>query len=179
MKQVYLLTGKPGTGKTSLIKQAIAGIEGKAGGFYTEEIRSQGVRQGFRPVTLDGDTAILAHISIHSPYRVSRYGVDIDSLDQVGVSALRRAALQCDLVVVDEIGKMELFSTSFREAVSQIIDSGKRLLGTIMLVPNPWADALKAKTQVNLVEVTRANHPKILEELQQWLEATSKDKDWD
>ncbi len=173
MKQVYLLTGKPGTGKTSLIKQAITGMKGKAGGFYTEEIRSQGVRQGFRLVTLDGDTAILAHIGIHSPYRVSRYGVDIDSLDQVGVSALRRAAQHCDLVVVDEIGKMELFSTSFREAVSQIIDSGKRLLGTIMLVPNPWADAIKLKPQVNLVEVTRANHPKILEELHQWLEATN------
>jgi len=51
MKQVYLLTGKPGTGKTSLIKQAVAGMRGKAGGFYTEEIRSEGVRQGFRLVT--------------------------------------------------------------------------------------------------------------------------------
>jgi nucleoside-triphosphatase len=51
MKQVYLLTGKPGTGKTSLIKQAVAGMGSKAGGFYTEEIRSEGVRLGFRLVT--------------------------------------------------------------------------------------------------------------------------------
>ncbi|GAH03288.1 unnamed protein product [marine sediment metagenome] len=107
MKQVYLLTGKPGTGKTSLIKQAIAGMRGKAGGFYTEEIRSGGVREGFRLVTLDGQDAILAHIDIHSPYRVSKYGVDIDSLDRVGVSALNQAAKECDLIVVDEIGKME------------------------------------------------------------------------
>ena len=48
MQRVYLLTGRPGTGKTSIIKQAVAGMKGKAGGFYTEEIRSQGVRQGFR-----------------------------------------------------------------------------------------------------------------------------------
>jgi nucleoside-triphosphatase len=178
MKQVYLLTGRPGSGKTSLIKQAIAGMKGKAGGSYTEEIRSQGVRQGFRLVTLDGDTAILAHISVHSPYRVSKYGVDIDTLDNVGVSALYKAARERDLVVVDEIGKMELFSVSFREAVSQIIDSGKKVLGTIMLVPNPWADAIKLKPQVNLVEVTRANHPKILEELRRWLEATGEDEEW-
>ncbi|GAI33057.1 unnamed protein product, partial [marine sediment metagenome] len=157
MKQVYLLTGRPGTGKTSLIKQAVAEMRGRAGGFYTEEIRSGGVRQGFRLVTLDGRSAILAHIDIHSPYRVSKYGVDIDSLDRVGVSALREATEQCDLVVIDEIGKMELFSVSFREAVLRIIDSGKRVLGTIMLNSNPWADAIKRQPQVNLVAVTRAN----------------------
>ena len=173
MKQVCLLTGRPGTGKTSLIKQAVAGMKGIAGGFYTEEIRTQGVRQGFRLVTLDGQDAILAHINIHSPYRVSKYGVDIDSLDKVGVSALHRAVRECDLVVVDEIGKMELFSASFREAVLHLIDSGKRVLGTIMLTPNPWADTIKRKPQVNLVEVTRANYHQVLEELREWLKATN------
>jgi len=172
MKQVYLLTGRPGTGKTSLIRQVVTGIKSKAGGFYTEEIRSQGVRQGFRLVTLDGQSAILAHVGIHSPYRVSKYGVDIDSLDRVGVSALRRAVKECDLVVIDEIGKMELFSDNFKEIVLQIIDSGKRVLGTIMLSPNPWADRIKCQPQVNLIEVTRDNHPQILEELRRWLDIT-------
>ncbi len=172
MKQVYLLTGRPGTGKTSLIKQAIAGIESRAGGFYTEEIRSQGVRQGFKLVTLDGRSATLAHIDIHSQYKVSKYGVDIDSLDRVGVSALDKAVQQCDLVVIDEIGKMELFSANFREAVLRVINSGKRLLGTIMLNPHPWADTIKLKPQVNLITVTRANHHQVLEELLRWLKAT-------
>ena len=171
MKQVYLLTGRPGTGKTSIIKQAVAGMKGKAGGFYTEEIRSQGVRHGFRLVTLDGQSATLAHVNIHSPYLVSKYGVDIDGLDRVGVSALRRAAQQCDLVVIDEIGKMELFSANFREVVLQIISSGKRVLGTIMLTPHPWADAIKQKPQVNLVTVTRDNHQQVLKELLHWLKA--------
>jgi len=140
MKRVYLLTGRPGSGKTSLVKQAVAGMEDEAGGFYTEEIR--------------------------------RYGVDIDSLDRVGVSALHKAAQQCDLVVIDEIGKMELFSANFRRAVSQMIDSGKRILGTIMLSPNPWANAIKRQPQVNLVTVTRTNHQDVLEELRHWLKAT-------
>jgi len=178
MKQVYLLTGRPGTGKTSIIKQVVAGMKGKAGGFYTEEIRGQGVRQGFRLVTLDGHSAILAHIDIHSPYRVSKYGVDIDSLDRAGVSALNKAAEECDLVVVDEVGKMELFSDNFRQAILYIIDSGKKVLGTIMLSPNPWADAIKLKPQVNLVEVTRYNHRQVLEELMQWLKAADEDKGW-
>ncbi len=170
MKQVYLLTGKPGTGKTSLIKQAIAGLGGKAGGFYTEEIRRGGVREGFRLVTLDGQEAILAHINIHSPHRVGKYGVDIDSLDRAGVSALNRAAEEGSLVIVDEIGRMELFSANFREAVWQIITSGKKVLGTIMFKANPWADRIKRQPQVNVVEVTRANRHQVLEELLVWLE---------
>ena len=170
MKQVCLLTGQPGTGKTSLIKQSVAGMGGKVGGFYTEEIRSRGVRQGFRLVTLDGKSTILAHIDIKSPYRVSKYGVDPDNLDQVGVSALQDAAQRCDLVVIDEIGKMELFSANFREAVCQIIDRGLRILGTIMIKPNPWADALKRRPEVHLVTVTRDNHGKVLAELRQWLD---------
>ncbi len=172
MKQVYLLTGKPGAGKTSLIKQAVAGMGGKAGGFYTEEIRSGGVRLGFRLITLGGESAILSHVNIHSPYRVSKYGVDVDNLDRVGVSALHKAAEECDLVVIDEIGKMELFSANFREAVLQIIDSGKRVLGTIMLNANPWADAIKRRPQVNLITVTRVNYHQVLEELLCWLKAT-------
>ena len=170
MKQVYLLTGKPGIGKTSLIKQAIAGLGGKAGGFYTEEIRRGGVREGFRLVTLDGQEAILAHINIHSPHRVGKYGVDIDSLDRAGVSALNQAAEEGSLVIVDEIGRMELFSANFREAVWQIITSGTKVLGTIMFKANPWADRIKRQPQVNVVEVTRANRHQVLEELLVWLE---------
>lgn len=171
MKRVYLLTGRPGTGKTSLIKQAVTEFQGKSGGFYTEEIREHGTRLGFRLVTLDGQEAILAHIDSHSRYRVSKYGVDVDSLERVGVSALRQAAERCDLVIVDEIGKMELFSASFRETVRQIIAGGKRALGTIILNPNPWADTIKRQPQVNLVEVTRANYNQVLEELRDWLKS--------
>ena len=161
MKQVYLLTGKPGTGKTSLIKQAIAGMKGRAGGFYTEEIRTQGARKGFRLVTLDGRSATLAHTDIDSRYRVSKYGVDVDSLERVGVSALRQAAQECDLVIIDEIGKMELYSDGFRETVLQIMGSGKRVLGTIMLNPHPWADIIKRHSRVNLITVTRAGRSQL------------------
>ena len=169
MQSVYLLTGRPGTGKTSLIKQAAAGLQGKAGGFYTEEIRNQGIRLGFRLVTLDGQEAVLAHTDFDKRFRVSKYGVDIDSLDRVGVSALHRAARDSDLAVIDEIGKMELFSADFREAVWQLIGSGKLVLGTIMLDSNPWADAIKRQPQVKLVEVTRDNRHQILPDLRHWL----------
>ena len=143
MKQVYLLTGKPGTGKTSLIKRLVADMRADAGGFYTEEIRDGGLRQGFKLVTLDGEEALLAHTSIRCQNRVSKYGVDTDALDRVGVAALSRALSERRMVVIDEIGKMELLSAAFRDIVSDIIGSGLKVVGTIMSNPNPWADDIK------------------------------------
>ena len=169
MKQAYLLTGPPGVGKTTLIKEAITAIEQRAGGFYTREMRSQGVRQGFEIVTLDGASAILASVDFHGPCRVSKYGVMADNLDNVGVAALRRATKECAIVVVDEIGKMELFSPAFREAVLESLDSGKKLLGTIMLAPHPWADRIKQDPRVEVVMVSRANHQRVAQELLAWL----------
>ena len=167
MKQVYLLTGAPGVGKTTIIKEAIAGAG--AGGFYTREIRSHGMRHGFELVTMNGGTAVLAHVDIHSPSRVSKYGVDITNLDKIGVSAIRQAVEEYEIVVVDEMGKMELFSDAFREAVLEALDSRKKLLGTIMLPPHPWADHIKQRPEVNVLPVTRANHQQVLQEVLGWL----------
>jgi nucleoside-triphosphatase len=181
MKSAYLLTGMPGTGKTTLIKEAISGLGDKAGGFFTEEIRVgsicsggisvSGIRRGFRLVTLDGRISPLAGIDIRSPYRVSKYGVDIRGLEEVGVTALQKASQECEIIVIDEIGKMELFSAKFKSTVLEIIESGRKVLGTIMLKPDPWADNLKQKPQVQLITVTRHNHQEVLDSLRKWLQS--------
>ena len=170
MASVYLLTGKPGTGKTTVIRQALAGAAVKAGGFYTHEIRSGGNRLGFRIVTLDGKEAVLSHVDNRSRYRVGKYGVDISNLDGIAVAAIERALEESDLIVIDEIGKMELLSTRFREAVLKAMDSGRKVLGTIMLAPHPFADEIKRRPEVRVLEVTRSNQQQVLKEITDWLE---------
>lgn len=169
MKSACLLTGRPGTGKTTLIKQLIAEARVSAGGFYTEEIRQNDVRQGFRLVTLTGESVTLAHISIKSLYRVGKYGVDVAALERVGVPALYQASQQCGLVVIDEIGRMELFSGQFRQAVLEIITGGKHVLGTIMFNSDTYASEIKHLAQVDLITLTRNNHDEVRGMLQQWL----------
>jgi nucleoside-triphosphatase len=171
MKQAFLLTGAPGTGKTSLLKEILTQAKASAGGFYTEEIRTGSVRQGFEIITLDGKSATLAHTNIQSPYRVSKYGVDISALEEVAVPAIRKATRDSDIVVIDEIGKMELFSTSFQEAVIEAIESEKRVLGTIMLKAHPWADNIKHHSKVKVTIVTKTNRNQIAQQILQWLKS--------
>lgn len=169
MKHILLLTGNPGSGKTTIIRDVLSRIGLKAGGFYTEELRREGARQGFKISSLDGNSATLAHVNIKSPYKVGKYGVDLNSLEQVAVSAIRNAAENCDVVVIDEIGKMELFSDPFRQAVMEAIDSEKPILGTIMLKSHPWADRLKQHPNVELTLVDRANRQRVLDRVATWL----------
>jgi energy-coupling factor transporter ATP-binding protein EcfA2 len=97
MGRTLLLTGRPGVGKTTLIKTIAKALEARAGGFYTEEIRGPGGRKGFRLVTLDGQEAIMAHKDLREVGRprVGRYGVDVQVIERVGVAALLRAIQGC------------------------------------------------------------------------------------
>jgi len=169
MGQAFLLTGMPGTGKTSIIRQVITQTNCKAGGFYTQEIRSVGIREGFKIVTLDGKEAMLAHIAIESPFRVGKYGVDVSVLDTTGVEAVYNAIAGSDLIVIDEIGKMELFSSKFIQAVADALASPKKVLGTITLKPHPLADSIRQNRSIQVTELTRNNQKQVLANILAWL----------
>jgi nucleoside-triphosphatase len=169
MKSVCLISGPPGSGKTSIIKQMISTPGIKASGFFTEEIRTGVIREGFRLVTIDGDEALLAHMGIRSPNRIGKYGVDLSVMDNLAVNTLIKAAATNDIIVIDEIGKMELLSRVFKSTVLAIIESGKRVLGTIMLKSDPWADMIKQKAQVKLFMLSRYNRTEVSKHVEEWL----------
>ncbi len=103
----------------------------KMAGFYTEEIREAGRRQGFRWHRLDGRTGVLAHVDIKGPHRVGKYGVDLAGFEREVVSVLDPQAAGVDLFVVDEIGKMECFSDAFVKAIRRLLHAEKSILATV------------------------------------------------
>ena len=157
MGRTVLLTGRPGVGKTTIIRDIVEQLGDAAGGFYTAEIRERGCRRGFRIVTLDGKQGILSHVDIEGPPRVGKYGVNLKDLEEIGVAALLRAENEGAWIVVDEIGKMELHSQSFRNAVMTAVEGDSMVVGTVLKSRNRWADNLKGLPQVTVLEVTEAN----------------------
>jgi len=170
MGRTLLLTGRPGIGKTTVIKKVAEALGDRAGGFYTEEIRgSTGHRQGFRLVTINGDEAVMAHTDLRGEGRprVSRYGVDVEAIEDVGVAAIEKAVASNKVVIVDEIGKMELFCEAFKEAVNDAVESENPVLATVMRGSRPWVDELKAKERVEVWDVTFENRDALPEQVRQ------------
>ena len=166
MGKTLLLTGRPGVGKTTVIKKVIAVLGDQAGGFYTEEIRGpDGHRAGFRLVALGGGEAVMAHVDLRGEGRprVGRYGVDTTAIKRVGVEALRRAMEADRVVIVDEIGKMELLCESFKEAINAAIDGQTTVLATAMIASHPWVDELKSRQHVETWQVTVGNRDRMAE----------------
>ena len=166
-----LLTGRPGCGKTTLIKRVVNKLRQRAGGFYTEEIRDGRARTGFKIVTLDGDEVVFAHVDFQSAERVGKYRLDLSALEAVGVKAIREAVQAQRLVVVDEIGPMEIRSVFFREAVSDALDSELPVLATIFAGSLPFTDAVKSRPDVRLIEVRLNNRERLVSELTDRIQA--------
>jgi len=165
MKQKILLTGRPGCGKTTLIKRVVNDLALPAGGFYTEEIRAHGERLGFKIITLDGQEALLAHVDFKTPERVGKYGLDLRVLESIGTEAICTAVRARRLVVIDEIGPMEIRSPVFCDVVNDALDSGEPILGTITARSFPFTNAIKKRHDVTLIEVRPNNREQLALEL--------------
>ncbi len=160
-----LLTGQPGSGKTTLIKKVLQKAEFTAGGFLSNEMRRGNQRVGFTIDTLEGRRGILAHIDLDTEHRIGKYYVDIDSLNAVGVTALRTAREESEVVVIDEIGKMELLSEEFRQVLKELLSSTKPVLGTIMKGKNEITNEIKEREDVAVFQVTEETRSYLVNEI--------------
>jgi nucleoside-triphosphatase len=120
----------PGCGKSTLIEKIVTHIDKPMTGFFTRELRDQGRCVGFSITTLSGKQSLLAHETSKSRVRVGRYGVDIDAIDRIAVPSLSPSD-PAEIIVIDEIGKMECASSRFRQAVLRVLDSEHPVVGSI------------------------------------------------
>jgi nucleoside-triphosphatase len=114
------------------------------GGFYTVEVHdasaAQDTRMGFRLVTLDGQSGMLAHVMLVSPLHMGRYGINLDCLQTIGLAAIDRALAVGKLIIVDELGPMQACSEPFKMKLMDILQHDHLLVGTIASAAHPWLD---------------------------------------
>jgi nucleoside-triphosphatase len=160
-----LLEGRPGAGKSTVARRLADRLrdEGiRVSGFITEEIREGGRRQGFSVEQLGGELGVLAHIEIPGPPRVGRYGVDLAALERIAMPALQRPD-EHDVTIIDELGKMELASEAFRDALSALFERPVAVVATVQTASHPLTDALKRRRDIETLRVTKANRDELPE----------------
>jgi len=162
MPNNFLITGRPGSGKTSVIEQAVELLKRqglKPGGLYCPEIQEGGQRFGFKMIDLiTGEERILAHVDQPAGPQVSKYRVNVENVDAMSELAIGRALREADFVVIDEIAPMEMHSEGFRRAVQAALDSSKPLLAVIhQRTTTGFIGAVKTRPDVEIFEVTPSN----------------------
>lgn len=166
-----IITGKVGCGKTTLIKEATLPWRNQVAGFYTEEIREGSERSGFRLKTFSGSEGILAAKGLKSPAKLNKYGVDLGVLEKLGVAALEKGLSEGGkLIVIDEIGAMEILSPAFREVLVKCLQSARPVLATVRFNSQPFTDEIKKMAETRLALLTRENYPQIKEDVRRWTE---------
>jgi len=182
LKRLVFVTGRPGVGKTSVLLRAVDVLKAegyKVGGMISREIRERGVRVGFEIADFHtGQRGWLAHITQRTGPQISKYRVNLSDLNVIGASSIVNATRDADIIVVDEIGPMELFSLEFKKAVDQAIKGGKPVVGTIHFrARDPLINTIKAREDTEILEVTYENrenlHNAIISKVVQSLEKPS------
>ncbi len=152
-----LLAGSPGSGKTTVVRSVVELLVGvRAAGFYTEEVRGRSGRTGFRVVGLDGSAGRLASVGGPGRPRVGRYVVHVSEFEAVALPQLEiRPGLE--LLVIDEIGKMECLSPAFVAAARRALVAPVPLLATVALTGGGLIAEAKRAQGVDVVSVSPEN----------------------
>jgi nucleoside-triphosphatase len=170
-----LIEARPGAGKTTALQRLATLLRERhmtLAGFVTEEIREAGRRVGFAIETFGGERGTLAHRNISGPPRVGRYGVRIGEFERLALPALRGRA---DAILIDELGKMELASLAFRNAVAGLVERDTPIVATVHAFRHSFTDALKRRPDAEIVRLTRENRDELPRRLAEKLAPVSRD----
>jgi nucleoside-triphosphatase len=166
MKTKIFLTGPPRIGKTTILLRSAEKLKAqgcKLGGVVSQELREKNVRVGFEICDYRlGIKGWLAHIRQPTGSRIGKYRVNLNDLNSIGATSILNALKDSDVVLIDEVGPMELLSEDFKEAVRKAIKSPQLLLGTIHYrTRHPFIKGIKANKEVDILTVTRKNRTRL------------------
>ncbi|MEM3406818.1 MAG: NTPase [Nitrososphaerota archaeon] len=166
MKKVIFITGIPRIGKSTVLMRIIELLkrEGiKIGGIITPEKREGNKRIGFLVKDIiSGEEGTLAKIctSISNKPKFGKYIIDIEDFERIALKALDFSLKNCDIIAMDEIGRMEFFSLKFKEKIYEILNSNRII---IAVLHRDFINQFKKYGEI--IEVTLENRNKLPEEI--------------
>lgn len=178
-KRLLFVTGDPGVGKSSVLLKIIQSLKAdgySVGGMLSREVRSGGKRVGFEVLDVSGcRKGWLARVDQNFGPRLGRYHVNLEDLDNVGVKAIINAVKELDIILVDEVGPMELYSEHFRKSVEMALRSRKLVIGSIhMKMKNNLLKEIWLRNDCKIFRVTVENrgslHRKIIRKALEYLD---------
>ncbi|MCW6158412.1 MAG: NTPase [Thermoplasmatales archaeon] len=162
MKVKISLAGLPGVGKTQTLMKTIDILEKEGnvvGGILTEKVMDGKESVGLKVLDWHSKTSIIfAHKSINSRIRIGKFGVDLKAFDQVAVPAIEWSKDNADVIVIDEVGKIEQESKPYTEIVKEVLELDKMMILTLHKKGrNPLLQEVKKRDDVRSLEVTQIN----------------------
>ena len=158
-----LITGRPGVGKTTLVRRLVERpMPGKAVGFFTQEIREENRRTGFGIETTAGEKGLLASVHMTEGPKVGRYRVNMRDLERIAVQCIYEGVEKATILLIDEIGKMELLSRKFRDAVVKAFDSPVRVIATVKMGEGGFTARLRHRDDTGVLLLTEKNRDDVL-----------------
>ena len=158
------ITGMPNVGKTQTLVKVMEFLQGSGyiiEGMVTEPILEKEKCVGF--YIRDWQTVekeVFAHVNFDSKDKVGDYGVDLSVLEKIGVAAIEKAISDddVDIIIIDEIGKMEMLSERFCEVVIEALDSDKPIMITLHKKSRtPLLQDVRRRDDIRILEVTPVN----------------------
>ncbi|GAA2906145.1 NTPase [Nonomuraea rubra] len=161
-----LLTAPPRTGKTTVVRRLadlLRAAHVPICGFLTDEVRERGRRAGFTVADFAGHQAVMAHLSWVTGPRVGRYGVNVPAFERIALPAMQQAlTTRGAVVLIDEIGPMELLSPAFMPRCVALFEAGVPIVATVHQRTHA---SLKAQIDAGLITVTPQNRDELPESL--------------
>jgi nucleoside-triphosphatase len=169
-KRVLLLSGTPGIGKTAVLMKTISALKEKrlsVGGMISCEVREGGARVGFEIQDMASSRrGWLAHINQKAGPQVGRYRVNLEDLNAIGAQAVLDAVEKCQVIAIDEIGPMELFSEAFKDAAWKALGSRKLVIAVVhWKAEDRLIKEAKKREDAEIITVTLENREKLNQQI--------------
>jgi nucleoside-triphosphatase len=160
MQKNLFITGRIRSGKSTLLRTMLEPLLHITGGYFVQRLFIDGESRAFRLADITKESYLpdrhvkdLAGINDLIAVMGQEKCFNYDTFRTIGVDSLTKACRQKQIVVMDELGRIETRVPEFMQAVFETLDSDIPTLGVIKKESNPFLDQIRARADVDIIDM--------------------------